>query len=207
MNVFQKLRIVSIRNITSQLTNNFIKKHEIICSHRNVLKRNSGISSTVSSHQNFNAEPKSEDDDFISNEVLSKINQQIKEKSHDRLFAVIQLGERKFKITNEDIIALNCFFPPNIGEKICLEKVLLVGSTDFTLIGRPVLSTDLLRIDATIIEKTYIVPRPIYRHGYHYRRLHWFRTPYTLIRINNIEFKNSLDELPDTQGIQNRVIY
>lgn len=33
-------------------------------------------------------------------------------------------------------------------------------------------SKDLVRIEATVIEKTYIVPRPLFRKGYHYTRLH-----------------------------------
>ncbi|XP_015910870.1 large ribosomal subunit protein bL21m [Parasteatoda tepidariorum] len=145
--------------------------------------------------------------EIITKDILSKINTQIKEKAHSRLFAVIQFCENQYKITAEDIISVGSFFPAKVGEKIRLEKVLLVGSTDFTLLGRPLLNKDLVHIEATVIEKTYIVPRPIYRHFKQYRRLHWFRTPYCLIRINSIEFLNTLDSLPDVEGLQNRVIY
>jgi large subunit ribosomal protein L21 len=31
--------------------------------------------------------------------------------------------------------------------------VLLVGSRDFTLVGRPILPSDLVRVDATVVEK------------------------------------------------------
>ena len=41
---------------------------------------------------------------------------------------------------------------PN-GTRIRLEKALLVGSKDFTLIGRPLLPRDLIRITATVVEK------------------------------------------------------
>ncbi|XP_054715480.1 39S ribosomal protein L21, mitochondrial-like [Uloborus diversus] len=139
--------------------------------------------------------------------ILSKVNKQIKEKSHSRLYAVIKFGERKFKITAEDIISIGSYFPAEVGDRICLEKILAIGSKDFTLLGRPVLSKDLVRIEATVIEKTHIVPRPLFRHGLHYRRLHWFRTPYVLIRINSIEFTHSLDTLPTEENVQNRVIY
>ena len=68
-------------------------------------------------------------------------------------------GGRQFKITSNDLIVVNRLLSTDIGDKICLEKVLwcfcfqltenvicdlstqvlLVGSEDFTLIGNPVL--------------------------------------------------------------------
>lgn len=36
----------------------------------------------------------------------------------------------------------------------CLKQVLLVGGANFTLIGRPLLPRDLVKIEGTIIEKT-----------------------------------------------------
>jgi large subunit ribosomal protein L21 len=45
----------------------------------------------------------------------------------------------QFKVTTEDVIIVrNSFYPTN-GDKIRLEKVLLVGSNDFTFIGKPFL--------------------------------------------------------------------
>ena len=41
----------------------------------------------------------------------------------------------------------------DIGTRITLDKVTLVGSTDFTLMGRPVLPRDLVRVEATVVEK------------------------------------------------------
>ena len=41
-----------------------------------------------------------------------------------------------------------------IGQRIRLEKVLLVGSKDFTLIGRPFLPRDQISVEATVVEKT-----------------------------------------------------
>jgi large subunit ribosomal protein L21 len=56
-----------------------------------------------------------------------------------RLFAVVYINGRQRKITTEDIIIVEGQFPPDIGDRIKLEKVLLVGSKDFTVIGRPML--------------------------------------------------------------------
>ena len=51
---------------------------------------------------------------------------------------------------------LNSFFRKlyDIGQRIRLEKVLLVGSKDFTLIGRPFLPRDQISVEATVVEKT-----------------------------------------------------
>lgn len=43
----------------------------------------------------------------------------------------------QFKVTNEDVIVIRNPFYPTIGDKIRLEKVLLVGGNDFTIVGKP----------------------------------------------------------------------
>ena len=40
------------------------------------------------------------------------------------------------------------------GQRIRLEKILLVGSSDFTLVGRPLLPRDLVNVEATVVEKS-----------------------------------------------------
>jgi len=201
MNCLKKINLTGIFSASQKITFNF-KSPTFLSLKPNVSR---GISGYV---YDQNPVELSESDKTVTKDILSKVNNQITEKTHGRLFAIIQFGERRFKITNEDIIALNTYFPANIGDRIRLEKILAVGSSDFTLLGRPVLSKDLVRIEATVIEKTYIIPRPLYRHGrLRYTRLHWFRTPYVLFRINSIDFTNSLDTLPAVENVQNRVIY
>ena len=40
------------------------------------------------------------------------------------------------------------------GQRIRLEKILLVGAFDFTLMGRPLLPRDLVNVEATVVEKS-----------------------------------------------------
>ena len=40
-----------------------------------------------------------------------------------RLFAVVHINMEQRKITTEDILVINGFFPPQIGDRIRLEKV------------------------------------------------------------------------------------
>ena len=56
--------------------------------------------------------------------VLDNINQQIAETSHGRLFAVIYINGRQFKVTTEDLILIltNRSFP-DVGQRIVIHKV------------------------------------------------------------------------------------
>jgi len=87
-------------------------------------------------------------------DVTNEINKQISTNRIGRMFAIVQICGKQFKVTENDIIIIEGFWPPNIGDHLKLEKVLLVGSTDFTLVGRPILNRELVTIDATVIEKT-----------------------------------------------------
>lgn len=91
---------------------------------------------------------------FIFPGVINEINRQIATRSTGRLFAVLYLCGTQFKVTESDVIIVSGHWPPQTGDKLKLEKVLLVGGTDFTLIGRPILNRELVTIDATVIQKT-----------------------------------------------------
>ena len=82
------------------------------------------------------------------------MNKTIQNPMHSRLFAVVMIGGSQFKITTEDIILVRNHFYPTIGDRIRLEKVLLVGGKDFTLFGKPLVSKEFVKIEATVIEKT-----------------------------------------------------
>jgi len=67
------------------------------------------------------------------------VNQKIKDPKATRNFAVVMVGGSQFKVTTEDVIVVRNQFYPTIGDKIRLEKVLLVGGKDFTVVGKPIL--------------------------------------------------------------------
>lgn len=90
-----------------------------------------------------------------SSGVIEEINNQVLSKNTSRLFAVIALAGKQFKVTENDLIVVQGYWPPNPGDKLRLEKVLLVGGTDFTLVGRPLLNRELVGVDATVIDKTF----------------------------------------------------
>ncbi|KAI2808996.1 hypothetical protein RDWZM_003546 [Blomia tropicalis] len=121
--------------------------------------------------------------------LFDKVNQEIESKNLGQTFAVVHLYGRQLLVHIGDIVSLQKSIPADIGETIKLEKCLLVGNKNFTLIGRPVLNRDLVQVEATIIEKTmtqtffnmFHIPR---KRGY--RNYRFQRYPLTMLRINEI---------------------
>ncbi|GAB6029643.1 39S ribosomal protein L21, mitochondrial [Chamberlinius hualienensis] len=141
-----------------------------------------------------NIEPFTSKDELITNNVISCVNEQIVNGSHGRLFAVVLATSKQFKVTTDDIIILQGYFEAELGAVIRLEKVLLVGSSDFTVIGRPLLDKKFAYVEATVIEKTlsqiityfHMIPRK------KHRRTNFFRIPYTMLRINRIAITDTI---------------
>ena len=86
--------------------------------------------------------------------MIAKVNEQIQTNSHGRLFAVIQGAGKQWRVTDGDLLMIEGVYPTTVGDVIRLEKVLLLGSRDFTLMGRPILRPDLVRVEATVVEKS-----------------------------------------------------
>ncbi|KAK7813291.1 hypothetical protein U0070_005196 [Myodes glareolus] len=92
-------------------------------------------------------------------EVVRKVNELIATGQYGRLFAVVHFASHQWKVTSEDLILIENELDIQCGERIRLEKVLLVGADNFTLLGKPLLGKDLVRVEATVIEKTESWPR------------------------------------------------
>ncbi|XP_072722166.1 large ribosomal subunit protein bL21m isoform X2 [Ciconia boyciana] len=122
-------------------------------------------------------------------EVVQKVNKMIATGQYGRLFAVVHFASKQWKITSEDLIMMDNVLEAECGDRIRMEKVLLVGADDFTLIGRPLLGKDLVRVEATVIEKTESWPkinmRFWKRHNYQKKKI--IMNPQTVLRINTIE--------------------
>ncbi|XP_063800422.1 large ribosomal subunit protein bL21m [Pseudophryne corroboree] len=122
-------------------------------------------------------------------ELVKKVNNLIATGQFGRLFAVIHFTGKQWKVTNEDLIFIRGSYEAQCGERIRLEKILLVGSDNFTLVGKPLLGKDLVRVEATVIEKTESHPKINMkfwrRHGYQKTRI--TIDPLIILRINTIE--------------------
>lgn len=133
---------------------------------------------------------------LLHNDIVQRINHQITERTHDRLFAVIHVAGRQYKVCEEDMISIPGTFHVEFGQKIYLQKLLGVGCADFSLFGRPMLDRNLVRVHATVIEKTLAATQTFFYfvRKIHSRQYRYLRIPQTVLRINQIEFTRRLDE-------------
>ncbi|XP_028515559.1 50S ribosomal protein L21, chloroplastic, partial [Exaiptasia diaphana] len=70
-------------------------------------------------------------------DIIDKVQNEAKFASDTgQVFAVVHIGGRQFKITVNDTITI-FKIAADVGDRIKLEKVLLVGGENFTVIGRP----------------------------------------------------------------------
>ncbi|CAJ0572539.1 unnamed protein product, partial [Mesorhabditis spiculigera] len=128
-----------------------------------------------------------------TSEVTSKILKETADKSN-RLFAVVYVNERQFKITQNDLITLESTSPLQVGDKIKLDKVLAIGGSSFTVFGRPLLPSSSTNVTATVVEKTAKYPEAHYVHENHQRAhfLNWLSKEVTILRVNSVEAKPEL---------------
>uniref|UniRef100_A0A131Z298 Large ribosomal subunit protein bL21m n=1 Tax=Rhipicephalus appendiculatus TaxID=34631 RepID=A0A131Z298_RHIAP len=135
--------------------------------------------------------------------VLESVNAQIADDTTGRLFAIVYIHGKQFKVTPEDLVLVQADMPVDIGDSLRLEKVLLVGARDFTLLGRPLLDRSLVRVDATVVEKSLSQTKRnfVYIKRSRYERHHFYRYPQTILRINSIQLLRDINAPADGQDI------
>ncbi|KAM9313904.1 large ribosomal subunit protein bL21m [Pholidichthys leucotaenia] len=126
--------------------------------------------------------------------VVSAVNQRLSRQDFGRLFAVVHFAGRQWKVTDEDLILIENHIEAECGDRIRMEKVLLVGAEDFTLVGRPLLGKELVRVEATVIEKTESWPKVHMRfwRRHRFQRKRIIIQPQTVLRINGIQLAPTL---------------
>ena len=141
------------------------------------------------------------EDPMEVSEFFSKVNQEIScQTDRKRLFAVVHLYGNQHLFSEGDYILLRKYFNIDLGTRIKLEKVMVVGGDNLTLVGRPVLDRDLVHVEATVVEKTMshtinnsiAVPRRA-----KYRRWSFNRLPLTILRINQVRICHPINQSPE----------
>lgn len=103
-----------------------------------------------------------------------------------RLFAVVSIAGKQFKVTPGDLIMVPHLKRMDIGETLRLESVLAIGGKDYTIIGRP--HVERSAVMGTVQEQAQtaklIVFKKIRRQGY--RRTRGHRTDVTIVKIDAI---------------------
>ncbi|XP_054267868.1 39S ribosomal protein L21, mitochondrial isoform X2 [Macrosteles quadrilineatus] len=149
-----------------------------------------------------------DEDNCYTQETIALVNDQIARGEEGRLFAVIHVVGKQFIVTPEDIIIIHGPWAPTISDKITFEKVMLVGGSDFTLLGRPVLPPELVTVTGTVIDKdlSHVKTKFRFRKRKQFRRINFIRTPLTMVRINEVKIEGKVGERKDVEGL-NQVFF
>lgn len=131
-------------------------------------------------------------------DVITTCNK-LAEAQASRNFAIIHLLGKQWRVTDGDLLVVEGYWPPNIGDKIRLDKVLLAGTKDFSLIGRPLVQPGLVDVTATIISKGLSHTRTHFKkkRRKQYLRVNFQRAQQTILRINSVEIGNKINETPN----------
>lgn len=108
--------------------------------------------------------------------------------ANEELFAVLNLNGSQFKVGKDDVIMAN-HLDVQVGDKLLFDQVLLVGSRDYTVLGKPFVPG--VEITATVEEQTTTQRLNVFkmRRRTGYKRLMRVSPMVTLLRINDIVYK------------------
>ncbi|XP_026501558.1 large ribosomal subunit protein bL21m [Vanessa tameamea] len=130
-------------------------------------------------------------------DVIATCNKLIEERT-SRNFAIVHLLGKQWRVTDGDLLVVEGYWPPNIGDKIKLDKVLLAATKDFSLIGRPLVQPGLVTVTATVISKGLSHTRTHFKkkRRKQFMRINFQRAQQTMLRINTVEIANKINEAP-----------
>ncbi|XP_044749497.1 39S ribosomal protein L21, mitochondrial [Coccinella septempunctata] len=201
-----------LKNILPKL--NFISKHPNLAFSKTILPNITKLNYFSNLPQEDPLTPyevikddkvKEAEDKIVKSEIVKKITEKVSN-VREPIFAVVHVAGKQFKITSGDIIVVEGYWPPDAGDKLTLDKIMLVGGKEFSLIGKPLIQRDLVKIEATVIEKTLSHTKIHFRkkRRKQYMRINFYRIPQTMVLINNIKFVGELDNPPDVSEPKSR---
>lgn len=118
------------------------------------------------------------------------------------VFAVIQTGGKQYKVAPGDLITVDKI-PVDVDTQVKFQKVLLVGGSDYTAVGRPIIPQSY--VTGTVCEQKraahVIVFKKKRRKGY--RRTRGHRQLISVVRIDDIELSGEVNE---QNGREERVV-
>ncbi|CAG8555466.1 5943_t:CDS:1 [Diversispora eburnea] len=106
-----------------------------------------------------------------------------------RYYAVVEIRSQRFLITKNDLVITHRLRDVNVGDELRLNRVLELGSKDFTIKGQPLVLEAFYNIKATVIEQpkgpliTIIKKKRRNRHKKHVTH----KQTYTVLRISEVE--------------------
>ncbi|KAG7958988.1 hypothetical protein I3843_10G048600 [Carya illinoinensis] len=108
-------------------------------------------------------------------------------KPYEPIFAVVQIGSHQFKVSNGDCIFTERLKFCEVNDKLILNKVLLLGSSSQTIIGRPIVPDGAVHavVEEHALEAKVIIFKKKRRKNY--RRTKGHRQELTKLRITDIQ--------------------
>ncbi|CAM8905795.1 unnamed protein product [Rhodiola kirilowii] len=106
---------------------------------------------------------------------------------YEPVFAVVQVGSHQFKVSNRDSIFVERLKFCEVNDKIILNKVMLLGSSLQTIVGRPIVPDAAVHavVEEHALDAKVIIFKKKRRKNY--RRCKGHRQELTKLRITNIE--------------------
>lgn len=103
-----------------------------------------------------------------------------------RVFAVVEVGGTQFKITPDDVIVTEKLRGVDVNDKLRLSRVLLLGSEDETIIGRPFVPQAhvIAAVEEQFLDGKVLIFKK--RRRKNSRRLKGHRQPLTTLRILDV---------------------
>lgn len=103
-------------------------------------------------------------------------------------FAVVALNGRQYKVVTDDLLRVDQLKNFGVGDVVEADKVLLVGTRQFTLVGRPLVDNAkvVLVVEAQTKSRKLIVFKKKRRKGY--RRSFGHRSLQSFLRVHRIEY-------------------
>lgn len=108
-------------------------------------------------------------------------------KPYEPVFAVVQIGSHQFKVSNGDSIFVERLKYCDVNDKLILNKVMMLGSKEKTIIGRPILPDAAVHavVEEHALDAKVIIFKKKRRKNY--RRTRGHRQELTKLRITDIQ--------------------
>ncbi|CAG8484075.1 9398_t:CDS:2 [Ambispora leptoticha] len=106
-----------------------------------------------------------------------------------RYYAEVEICGRRFLVTKNDQVITNRLRDVKVGDEIKLNRVIELGSKDFTIKGNPYVAEQFYSIKATVLEQPlgpFVVKLKKKPHNRHVKHV-THKQPYTVLRISEVE--------------------
>jgi len=122
----------------------------------------------------------------VHSPIVKQIN--VTESLKRNSFAVVALNGRQYKVVTDDLLMVNQLKNFSVGDVIETDKVLMIGTCHFTMIGRPIVDNAkvVLVVEAQTKSQKLIVFKKKRRKGY--RRSFGHRSLQSFLRVHRIDF-------------------